>query len=414
MSERSAHENDLAYAFEKLNCSEEMSYLLESPQREVIVEIPLKRDKGGISVFKGYRVQHNNARGPFKGGLRFHESVDLEHFMSLASVMTWKTSLVNIPFGGAKGGINCDPDKLSNSELETLTKRYVEKTAVLLGPDTDIPAPDMGTSEREMSWILEAYSKQYGYQPGVVTGKALQLGGITGRIEATGKGVSMFTQWACKKESIDFENSSIVIQGFGNVGQHAAKHLEAKGGTIVGISDKHGGIVNKQGLDIKSICRSMGKLGEATYLKDLNLEGEYVSNEELLGFECDILIPAAVESVIHKENAENVRANLIVEAANLPVTKSGEEILLDKGKKVIPDLLANSGGVTVSYFEWCQNSQRYPWKRDVIDTEFEHILKSAWESTCSRVNQEVDLSFRKAAYLIAVERVKDAINRRGF
>ena len=412
--EKSTHDRALKLVMNKLGCSEEMSKLLDSSQREVIVEIPLKRDNGDIKVFKGYRVQHSDALGPFKGGLRFHPDVDLKHFVSLASVMTWKTSLVNIPFGGAKGGINCDPNELSEHELETLTKRYVETVGMLLGPNVDIPAPDMGTGEQEMAWILQAYAKNNGHQPGVVTGKSKQLGGVTGRREATGKGVAFFTRLACSRENIDLERAKVIIQGFGNVGQSAAIHLEKLGAKIVGISDRKGGVYNEKGLIVKDIAQKLSESRKLS-LEDLDIDGDYLTNEELLQAPCDILIPAAIEGVINSENAHKIQAKLVVEGANLPVTKDGEDILLENNKILIPDLLANSGGVTVSFFEWSQNAQRYPWLDEKVEREFERVLKNAWNEVCiTKENNKLSHGYREAAYTIAVNRVRDTLIRRGF
>ncbi len=412
--EKSTHERALKLVMNKLGCSEEMSKLLDSSQREVIVEIPLKRDNGDIKVFKGYRVQHSDALGPFKGGLRFHPDVDLEHFVSLASVMTWKTSLVNIPFGGAKGGIDCDPNELSTHELETLTKRYVEKVGMLLGPNIDIPAPDMGTGEQEMAWILQAYAKNHGHHPGVVTGKNKQLGGVSGRREATGKGVAYFTRLACSRENIDLERARVIIQGFGNVGQSAAINLSKMGANIVGISDRKGAVYNEKGLDVKTIAEDLS-VSKKISLEDLDIDGEYITNKELLEAPCDILIPAAIEGVINSKNAAKVQAKLVVEGANLPVTKDGEDILLDKKVKLIPDLLANAGGVTVSFFEWSQNAQRYPWKDEKVEREFERVLKDAWNEVCQvKENKKLTHGYREAAYTIAVNRVRETLIRRGF
>ncbi|MCO4753600.1 MAG: Glu/Leu/Phe/Val dehydrogenase [Bacteriovoracaceae bacterium] len=408
------HERALKSVMGKLGCSEEMSKLLDSSQREVIVEIPLKRENGDIKVFKGYRVQHSDALGPFKGGLRFHPDVDLNHFVSLASVMTWKTALVNIPFGGAKGGINCDPKELSEHDLEILTKRYIEKIGMLIGPNIDIPAPDMGTGEREMAWILQAYAKNHGHQPGVVTGKSEQLGGIVGRKEATGKGVAYFTKLACLREAIELEKAKVIIQGFGNVGQSAAINLEKLGANIVGISDRYGGVYNENGLKVESIAKMLGEMKNAS-LKDLDIDGEYISNEELLCAPCDILVPAAIEGVVNSKNADEIQARLIVEGANLPVTRDGEDILLNNNVKIIPDLLANSGGVTVSFFEWSQNAQRYPWKPEKVEREFERVLKNAWNNVCEvKECAKQTHSYREAAYTIAVNRVRETLIKRGF
>lgn len=408
------HARALERAMNSLGCSEEMSKLLDSSQREVIVEIPLRRQNGEIRVFKGYRVQHNDALGPFKGGMRFHPNVDLDHFVSLASVMTWKNSLANLPFGGAKGGINCDPKELSAYDLETLTKRFIEKLGPLLGPDKDIPAPDMGTGEREMSWILQAYSRDYGHQPGVVTGKSLNTGGIIGRKEATGKGVALFTKMACAREGFKLEGAKVAIQGFGNVGQNAALTLKEMGATVVAVSDRDGALYNQNGLQIKELIDSLVKDNKAS-LHDLETDAEKMSNADLFTCACDILIPAAIEGVITKENAPHIKASLVVEGANLPVTSEGEDVLLDRGIKMIPDLLANCGGVTVSFFEWAQNNQRFPWTKEKVDREFERFLGSAWEHVCAKMSEGNNhMDYREACYLLAVDRVRTTVDLKGF
>lgn len=387
----------------------EQQFLLR-PYRQIMVEIPLERENGELEYLVGFRVQHNQARGPFKGGLRFHPRVNVEEFNILASLMTWKTALVKIPFGGAKGGINVDPKKLSRSELETVTKRFVQRMIHLFGPDLDVPAPDMGTGPQEMAWIYEEFSKVMGSEPAVVTGKPVELEGSVGRLEATGRGVAMITSWATEEELGKLKGKKVAIQGFGNVGSHTALYLEERGAKIVAVSDAEGAVFNPKGLPIADALFEL-----ATARKGLTSygEGERISNEELLTLDCDILIPAAIEGVITQENAAAIRADLIVEAANNPTTVGGARLLEDRGIPVIPDILANAGGVTVSYFEWVQNLQRFPWDEEEVESELEKILRRAWEAV-KEVKNERKMSYRETAYLIAVQRVAKAAELRGY
>lgn len=405
----------LNQALDRIDISDELRHLMTDAYREIEFGLPLKCSDGGLRLFKGFRVQHNQSRGPFKGGLRFHPDVDLAHFRDLASVMTWKCALVDIPFGGAKGGINCDPRELTAHELEVLTKRYVERLGQLLGPDHDVPAPDMGTGARQMAWILEAYAQDFGFEPAVVTGKPIQLGGSPGREEATGKGVALITGWTTAYHNIAIGNSTIAIQGFGNVGCNAAKYLDEMGATIVAVSDRHGGIVNLNGLNIPEIANQVKHLenGKKRPVCELGCEGDQITNEELLQLDIDVLIPAAIEDVIHEENVDRICSRMIVEAANMPVTFEAAEKLVERGLPVIPDILANAGGVAVSYLEWVQNRQRYRWKKDKVDRELRSMLENAWNETRERSEQD-DIPFRLAAYSIAAERVREAIELRGF
>lgn len=397
---------------ERLECTEEMKSMLSNPEREVIVEVPLRTRRGEMKIFKGYRVQHNDARGPYKGGLRFHKDVDLDHFKVLASLMTWKTALMNLPFGGAKGGINCNPSELLPSELESLTKRFVEKVGILIGPKLDIPAPDMGTNPQVMAWIFEAYSKQHGYEPGVVTGKPLQLGGIDGRFEATGKGVTLVTQLHYKERGKDLSGARVAIQGFGNVGAHAALFLSELGANIVSVSDHEGAIFNESGLDAATLFESIYKKKEISSVTKLDGKFEKISNEQLLKLDVDVLIPAAVEGVIHRENAPQVKAKLIVEAANSPVTCSAIGELQRNKIDIIPDILANAGGVVVSFLEWQQNlSQSRNTKKQTFK-ELEDIMTEGFNEVV-KVSKAEKMSYREAAYFIAVRRVKEAIDLRG-
>ncbi|MFW7379840.1 MAG: Glu/Leu/Phe/Val family dehydrogenase [Oligoflexus sp.] len=405
-------------AFHEIGCATDkhIALLLKNPQRKVTVEIPLKLQDGTIQVFHGYRVQHNSARGPFKGGLRFHENVNIGQFDILASLMTWKTALVNVPFGGAKGGINCNPHDLAPADLETITKRFVEKIHMMIGPALDIPAPDLGSGAREMGWIFEAYSKMLGYQPAVVTGKDLQIGGIRGRREATGKGVALVSAWAAEEEGINIEGARVAIQGFGNVGRETALFLMDQGAKIVAISDRHGGLFAEDGLDIRRIIDLAFSQQPHRPLHDLAREFRGVETLESDGplfTICDILIPAAIEAVLNEETAPKVQTRLIVEAANIPTTYDAEMIFKDKAIPIIPDILANAGGVIVSYFEWSQNYQRFSWDQSRVQHELERVLEQAWADLLKE-RKSRKCSYRDAAYIVAVQRVKEAMEIRGF
>ena len=411
---RKSCEQFLENAFDLLAVAPEKRQLLRSPYRELRFELPLKRDDGSISLYYGYRVQHNQSRGPFKGGLRYHKDVDLEHFVALAEIMTWKTSLLDLPFGGAKGGINCNPHELSSDELETLTKRYAQRMAMLLGPDQDIPAPDMGTRPQEMAWILDAYSHHGGFSPAVVTGKPVELGGAKGRNEATGYGVAIVTALAAEAEDIPLEEATVAIQGIGNVGAYAARFLAEKGAKIVALSDSHCGLYTEQGFDVEGVLQKVARCKEeGGQLSDLNDVFEIISNEELLELDVDILIPAAIGGVICEGNAEKIKARLVVEAANMPITCKADTVLNNQSIKILPDILANAGGVTVSYLEWVQNRQRFQWSRKRTLEELENRLTDAWEAVEQKTREE-QLNYRQAAYFIAVERILKAIDLRGF
>lgn len=411
---RKSCERFLEDAFDRLSVAPEMRQLVRSPYREVRFELPLKRVDGSVSLFYGYRVQHNQSRGPFKGGLRYHPDVDLEHFVALAEIMTWKTSLLDLPFGGAKGGINCNPAELTAGELETLTKRFVQRIAMLIGPDRDIPAPDLGTGPQEMAWIVDAYSLHEGFSPAVVTGKPVELGGAPGRLAATGFGVARIAALACEARGVDIDGATVAIQGVGKVGGYAARTLSNLGARVVAVSDSRGGIYKESGLDVSDILHRTGRLKEQHQsLKDLEGDFDRISNEELLQLEVDLLVPAAVGGVINDGNADKIRAPLIVEAANLPVTCGADAILTDRGVTIVPDILANAGGVTASYLEWVQNRQRYPWTEETLFEQLECRMEKAWKTVRNRQGED-KLTYRQAAYLIAVERVIKAIDLRGF
>ncbi len=412
LSEDSDINRFLQRAADQLDMNPESACLLAIPNREVSIELPLRRDDGKLAVYYGFRVQHNCARGPFKGGLRFHPDLDLAHSRQLASAMTWKTALTNVPFGGAKGGINCDPSELSNQEKEQLTKRFIERLGGLIGPDVDIPAPDMGTGPQEMAWIYEAHAKNQGNHWSVVTGKPIELQGCRGRTAATGRGGAEITQWAAEREGIDIEGATIAIQGFGNVGGYAAKFLDEAGAKIIAISDSSKALHHQEGIDVSQVWNALQD-GEIDSLSDWEGDAESIEGNELLELDCDILIPSAIGGVITKENAENISAKLVVEAANLPISFEGDRILADRGVSVVPDILANAGGVIVSYLEWSQNHQRTQFTEDHVNGELTTMLKAAWTAVADRA-EEKELTFRDASYQLAVERVAKAVDFRGF
>ena len=382
--------------------------ILKTPFREVKVELPVRMDDGHIEVFLGYRVQHNGARGPMKGGLRFHPEVDFDEVRSLASLMTWKTALVNVPFGGAKGGITCDPWQMSQRELEVLTRRFTSRMGLAWGLHRDIPAPDVNTNAQVMAWIMDQYSQRYGYTPGIVTGKPLGLGGSPGREAATGKGVSIATREAARDFDIDLKGARVAIQGFGNVGSYTGKFLHEMGAQIVAVSDASGGLFAGDGLPVT-------ELFDHTY-EHRTIEGfgqgEALSNEELITLDCDILIPAALGGVITQENANDVLAKMVVEAANSPITTIGDAILNDRGVIVVPDIFANAGGVTVSYFEWVQNIQAMTWEEDDVNQQLERIMVKAYRDVTDVMKQQ-SVSMRTAAFTIAIQRVADTEKMRG-
>lgn len=399
-------------ALDRLGVEDEMRLLLRTPYRVVELELPLVRDDGSLAVHKGYRVQHDHSRGPFKGGLRYHPSVDMDHFRGLAQLMTWKTAVVDIPFGGAKGGIDVDPTTLSERELERLTKSFTRRLDDLIGPEYDIPAPDMGTGPREMAWIYEAYAKRGGARPGVVTGKPVELGGSLGRTEATGRGVAHLTAWAAEEMGLELDGASVAVQGFGNVGAHAALFLARAGAQVVAVSNRHGGVHDPGGLPVEELFQAR-RASEEEIRLDQAVPGDRLEAGELLELEVDILVPAALESVVHEGNVDRIAARLLVEGANAPVECESAGTLEDRGVTIVPDILANAGGVTVSYLEWVQNRQRYRWKLERVDGELEETLRNAWGAVRERARSR-EVSYREAAYDLAVGRVIRAIELRGF
>lgn len=383
---------------------------IRHPERELTVYVPVELDDGSVEVFKGYRVQHSSVRGPCKGGIRFHPDTDLDEVKALAGWMSLKCAVAGIPYGGAKGGIQVDPTKLSKSELKRLTRRYTAMILPIIGPQKDIPAPDVNTNAEVMAWIMDAYSMLHGYTiPGVVTGKPIELGGSLGRKEATARGVMFITKAVLEKLGKSIKETKIVIQGFGNVGGIAAKLLYECGATIVGISDVSGGLYNSDGLDIQHIFEQAqcGRL-----LKDIDAQGKRVNNYELLTSECDLLIPAALENQINENNANDIKAKIIVEAANGPTTIEADGILNNKGVIIVPDILANAGGVVVSYFEWVQNIQSLMWEEDDINKMLKKIMLSAFDRVYTIVESK-EVNYREAAYILALKTICDAKNLRG-
>jgi glutamate dehydrogenase (NAD(P)+) len=394
-------------AADHMRLEPEIQMLLRTPYRELIVQIPVRMDTGRLELFHGYRVQHNGVRGPYKGGLRFHPEVDLAEVRSLAALMTWKTALVNIPFGGAKGGVTCDPTKLSRSEVQSLTRGLTQKIDMALGVYRDIPAPDVGTNAQTMAWIMDEYGKRHGYTPAIVTGKPVHLGGSVGREEATGRGTMIVTKEACKAYGINLQGATIAVQGFGNVGSWAARFLAQAGARIVAVSDVHGAIFRETGLDIAKVTehiRATGSVKGFAGARD-------ISNGDLLTLTVDVLIPAALGGAITRDNAEAIKAKIVVEAANSPVTPRADEILRGRGIHVIPDILVNAGGVIVSYFEWVQNLQQFQWGLPKVNGELEEKLLAACQAVFSRAEQE-NITLRTAAYVEALHRVAESTRQR--
>lgn len=383
--------------------------VLASPKRVMTVSCPIRMDDGSIRVFTGYRVQHNGARGPFKGGIRFDPSVHMDEVMALAMLQTWKNALVDLPFGGAKGGVVCDPKKMSPGERERLTRRYTAELLPIIGPQHDIPAPDLGTDGQIMSWVLDTYSMMVGYQAlGVVTGKPAAVGGSVGREEATGRGVMNVLRKFLATQNKTLAGMRVAIQGFGNVGFHAARLLDGRGATVVAISEKSGGIIDESGVDIDEAGRYYRENGT---LEDFPL-GDGLTNEELLTCECDVLIPAALENTVDAAIAPHVQAKVVVEAANGPVTPEADEILREEGVVIIPDILANAGGVTVSYFEWVQGLDNYFWDAKRVQDELQRVMERAFDAVNARAD-EADCDYRTAAYTIAISRVAEACRLKG-
>ena len=396
-------------AAEALSLEPWLREVLRRPKRQLIVSIPTKMDDGSIRVFEGYRVQHNLARGPAKGGIRYHPSVTLDEVKALASWMTWKCATVNIPYGGGKGGVVCNPKVMSQRELENMTRRYASEISIIIGPERDIPAPDVYTNAQTMAWIMDTYSMTKGStQLGVVTGKPLEIGGSQGRSEATARGVQFVIREACKEKKIPLRGARVAVQGFGNAGSVAARLLSEDGATIIAANDSTGGIHNPRGLDIKAVQAHKDRTGSLRGYP----EAEAIGNDRLLELECDILVPAALENQITLENASRIKAKIVAEAANGPTTPGADEVMHENGVFLIPDILANAGGVTVSYFEWVQSLQSFFWEEAQVNQHLEKIMTRAFHEVLANA-RKFNVHMRTAAYILAVGRVAEATRIRG-
>lgn len=405
-----ATEQFFTAAADRLELDESIRTLLLTPKREVQVQVPVEMDNGALKTLIGYRVQHDNSRGPFKGGLRYHPDVDLDEVRALASLMTWKTAVVNIPYGGAKGGIAVDPRQLSRRELERVTRTFIDQIHDIIGPDKDIPAPDMGTNSDVMAWIMSQYSRYHGFSPGVVTSKPVEHYGMPGREEATGREVGILTMKLAGRLGRKHAETRVAIQGFGNVGLHTAKLLSEADFKVVAISDVSGAYYRPDGLDIKDSIRY-------SLANNLQMTGydkaEKISNEQLLELNVEVLIPAAIGNVINAENAAKIRAPIIVEAANAPVRPEADKILHERGVVILPDILANAGGVSASYFEWVQNRQHYQWSLDRVRSELDALMSRAFDDVWDTAKQH-QVSLRVAAFMNAIRRVKRATELEGY
>ena len=404
---------DSHYYFNKaadvLNLSERLKEILWAPIRTVKVDLVIDDDDGKLQHYQGYRVQHNKSRGPMKGGLRYHPDMDEDHAAALANLMTWKTAIVDVPFGGAKGGINCNPLTMSESELNKVTRRFVEQTKEIIGPMIDIPAPDVNTNAKIMGWIMDEYSKYAGFSPGVVTGKPLELFGSEGRDEATGRGIMVVLDEALKDRGKSWQDIRIAVQGFGNVGSNAARLIAQQGAKIVAVADHLGGVSNETGLDIDALGLWVS---EHRTVKGFP-GGSPFDGAEVITWDVDVLIPAALENAITEANVNDIKAEIIIEGANGPTTPAAHEALVKRNILIVPDILANAGGVTVSYFEWAQNIQQFRWKKDRVDEELTHKMREAYAAVRSVAEKE-NIDMRIAAFVLGIKRVGKAATSRAY
>jgi glutamate dehydrogenase (NAD(P)+) len=396
-------------AAERLGLRDDIAAVLRSSYREVQVQVPVKLGDGRIHVFSGYRVQHNGARGPYKGGIRYHPEVDLDEVRALAELMTWKTAIAGIPYGGAKGGVNVDPSKLEAHELQAVTRSFMDKVEKVLGPNRDIPAPDVGTDAQVMAWLMDEYGKLHGHTPACVTGKPIALEGSYGREAATGRGLVYVFQEAAPQAGLDPSECRFVVQGCGNVGSWAALLLQELGGTMVGVSDAHGAIRNDGGIDARALAEHVGSGASVPEFA----EAEEIEPDELLEIDCDVFVPAALGGMIHRENAGRLRCRMVVEGANSPTTPAADEILQDRGILVVPDVMANAGGVVVSYFEWVQNLQHFRWDEREVNERLGRIMRRAFREVSERA-ESCSIPMRAAAYELGIERVVEASRTRGY
>ena len=396
-------------AAERLKVPDDIAAVLRSAYREVQVQIPVKQSDGRIHVYTGYRVQHNGARGPYKGGIRFHQEVDLDEIRALASLMTWKTAIVGIPYGGAKGGVNCPAGDLEDKEKQDIARSFMSKIDKVLGPTRDIPAPDVNTNAQTMAWMMDQYGRMHGHTPAIVTGKPISLEGSYGREAATGRGVVYMFREAASEAGLKPSESRFVVQGFGNVGSWAARIMQELGGTLVAASDAYGAVRSDEGLDADELADFVGDGGR---LSDYD-KADQIDAVELLETECDVFVPAALGGMIHKSNADRLNCKMIVEGANSPTTPAADEILADKGVYVIPDVMANAGGVVVSYFEWVQNLQHFRWDEREVNEKLGRIMRRAYREVANRAKED-DVPLRVAAYEVGIERVCEAAKTRGY
>jgi glutamate dehydrogenase (NAD(P)+) len=397
-------------AADLLELPQDKRVALTTPYRELMVRLPLLTEDGEVRTYRGYRVQHHNSRGPMKGGIRFHPDADLDEVRALAALMTWKTAVVDLPYGGAKGGIQCDPRELSEIDLERLTRRFAQRMEGFIGEREDIPGPDMGTNARVMGWMMDEYSKFHGYTPGVVTGKPIELGGSAGRVSATGRGLFFAVERLAQDIDLPLSGARVALQGFGNVGYWAAKFLLEGGCRIVAVSDVDGTVTCADGLDIETLERAARERGSVVHAECAG--AERLHRDALVTVDCDILVPAALGGAIHKDNAHQVQARLIAEGANHPTTPEADRILAERGVVVLPDIYANAGGVTVSYFEWVQNLQQMRWSAERVDEELRAVMLAAYDDLQAAAT-EFATDLRTAAFVVAVRRVAEAARLRG-
>jgi glutamate dehydrogenase (NAD(P)+) len=394
---------------ERLGLEDDVRAVLRSNYREVQVQVPIRQSDGRIHLYSGYRVQHNAARGPYKGGVRYHPQVDLDEVRALAQLMSWKTAIVGVPFGGAKGGVNCDPRELSRDELQQITRSFIDKIEKVLGPTRDIPAPDVNTNAQVMAWMMDEYGKLHGHTPAIVTGKPNSLGGSFGREAATGRGVVLCFREAAPSLGLMPPKTRVVIQGFGNVGSWAARIIHDLGAKVIGVSDESGAIHREGGIDVHALRRHIDDGGKLAEFDGVDV----IDPDELIGLDCEVLIPAALGGMIHADNAHLVRARAVIEGANSPTTPNADEILNDAGILVVPDVLANAGGVVVSYYEWVQNLQHFRWDEREVNDKLGTTMRRAYREVATRAKAD-DVPMRVAAFELGIERVLDAARTRGY
>jgi glutamate dehydrogenase (NAD(P)+) len=398
-------------AAERLGLRDDVSTVLKTSYREVQVQIPIRREDGNIHVYSGFRVQHNGARGPYKGGVRFHPEVDLDEVRALASLMTWKTAIAGIPYGGAKGGVNCPAGEMTSDELQKIARTFMDKIEKVLGPNRDIPAPDVNTNAQTMAWMMDEYGKLHGYTPACVTGKPISLEGSYGREAATGRGLVYLYEEAAEECGLEPDSTRVVVQGYGNVGSWAARLMQELGCTLVGASDAYGAIRCDGGIDAQALAEHVRDGGQ---VPEFDRDGaERIEPDDLLAIECEVFIPAALGGMIHEENADRVQARMVIEGANSPTTPKADQILADNDVHVIPDVMANAGGVVVSYFEWVQNMQHLRWEEDEVNSRLRKILQRAYTDV-RRKADEHSIPLRPAAYELGIERVFEAAKTRGY